>query len=503
MKKENFIIVGITMIIVTISVSLAYFAAKIIGTPKDIDLAMKDLYVEFTDNTAELNASGITPGWTYEKTFTIENKSESEYKYNIIIKDLVNTFVTNNLQYKITNTSSNGGYSMGDFENITKSETKIEEILAYNVSISSGVKQVYKLELRYLDSDEQNSDMGKKFSGKLFITEGTEEPVTLLSQMLADKTTRPGARTSFSSVLTTDNTKTLYTGTEDGTTVYYFAGNATDNWVKFGKNESNQDLYWRIIRTNSDGSIRLLYHGTSTTATDAVINTSTKFNETRNDPMYVGYMYGTSGSLVNNRTTINNSTIKTTLDNWYTSNLEAKGYTKYLSTTAVYCNDRSNPASGYNTGNTSFNYGAGTRLDTNETPTYDCTDTNDKFTVDTSTGNGKLTYPIALMTADEVSFAGGVYRTKAETWYYYNSAKGSSTGSTWWWLLSSYRWNGSYAYVFGVGGSSIPGRLDDRDVNYTNGVRPAISLKSCIKYSTGNGSASDPYTINLDPDISC
>lgn len=124
MKKENFIIVGITMIIVTISVSLAYFAAKIIGTPKDIDLAMKDLYVEFTDNTAELNASGITPGWTYEKTFTIENKSESEYKYNIIIKDLVNTFVTNNLQYKITNTSSNGGYSMSEFENITKSETK-------------------------------------------------------------------------------------------------------------------------------------------------------------------------------------------------------------------------------------------------------------------------------------------------------------------------------------------------------------------------------------------
>ena len=28
------------------------------------------------------------------------------------------------------------------------------------------------------------------------------------------------------------------------------------------KNASNQDLYWRIIRTNSDGSVRLLYHGT-------------------------------------------------------------------------------------------------------------------------------------------------------------------------------------------------------------------------------------------------
>ena len=83
MKKENFIIVGITLIIVTISVSLAYFAAKVVGTPKKINLSTKNLYVQFTDNTAELNTSGITPGWTYEKTFTIENKSESDYKYNI------------------------------------------------------------------------------------------------------------------------------------------------------------------------------------------------------------------------------------------------------------------------------------------------------------------------------------------------------------------------------------------------------------------------------------
>ena len=316
---------------------------------------------------------------------------------------------------------------------------------------------------------------------------------TLYAKLLADKTTRPD-RGSFSSVLTTDNTKTLYTGTENGTTVYYFAGNATDNWVKFGKNASNQDLYWRIIRTNSDGGVRLLYHGTSTTATDAVINTSTAFNTTYNNPMYVGYMYGTSGSLVNNRTNTNNSTIKGIIDTWYENNLKTN-YTKYLSTTAVYCNDRSNPAGGYNTGGTTFYYGGYTRLITNKTPTYDCTDTNDKFTVDTSTGNGKLTYPIALMTADEVSFAGGLWATNAQTWYYYNSAKGSSTGSTWWWLLSPGHWDGSYAGVFGVYGSSNPGYLSNAYVSSTRGVRPAVSLKSCVKTSGGDGSASAPYTI--------
>ena len=301
-----------------------------------------------------------------------------------------------------------------------------------------------------------------------------ESLATLYDKLLADKTTRPD-RGSFSSVLTTDNTNTLYTGTENGTTVYYFAGNATDNWVKFGKNASNQDLYWRIIRTNSDGGVRLLYHGTSTTATDAIINTSTAFNEKYNDSKYVGYMYDSNGT---------NSTIKNTIDTWYKNNLT--NYTKYLSTTAIYCNDR--------TGDGTY-FGAYTRLITNKTPTYDCTDTNDKFTVDTSTGNGKLTYPIALMTADEVSFAGGLYGTNAPTWYYYNSANGSSTGSTWWWLLSPFSWNGSYARVFIVCGSSYPGYLNYNSVNRTLGVRPAISLKSCIKYSTGDGSASAPYTI--------
>ena len=311
-----------------------------------------------------------------------------------------------------------------------------------------------------------------------------EEP-TLLSQILNDKTTRPGARTDFSKVLTADNTNTLYTSTEDSKTVYYFAGNATDNWVKFGKNASNQDLYWRIIRTNSDGSVRLLYHGTSTTATDAYIGTSA-FNSSFNNIAYVSYMYGNLGSVANARENTTDSTIKTIIDNWYKDNLNTN-YGKYLSTTAVYCNDRSTSDNAY--------FGAYTRLITNKTPSYDCAATEDKFTVDSTVGNGKLTYPIALMTADEVSFAGGLYGTNAPTWYYYNSANGSSTGSTFWWLLSPGVWSGSDAGVFYVYGSSSPGFLNNVNVFAGGGVRPVISLKSCIKYSTGNGSASDPYTI--------
>ena len=500
MQKKQLTLVIVSLLVVVLSVSLAYFTAQIIGKGKNVTINSADLKIIFTDSDGSISGTNIEPGkWNVTKTFTIENKSNETYKYNIVIQDLVNTFVTEGyLQYKIT--STNGGYNMTEFKDVPKSSVATDTILAYSVSIPVGVTQSYTVEFKYANDEsvDQSDDMGKTLSGKLFITEGTEKLVTLLSQLFADKTTRPGERTDFSTNLTNDNTNTLYTSTEDSKTVYYFAWNATDNWVKFGKNESNQDLYWRIIRTNSDESIRLLYHGTSVSATDAVINSSTGFGAHINDPMYVGYMYGTSGSLVNNRTNENSSAIKGVIDTWYASNLEAKGYTKYLSTTAVYCNDRSNPAGGYNTGKTRFNYGAYTRINTNKTPSYDCTASEDKFTVDTSTGNGKLTYPIALMTADEVAFAVGVQVfDNSPTWYYYNSAKGSSTGSSIWWLLSPAFWdsNSQWAIGFYVYGSSYPGRLNYYDVGNSYGVRPALSLKSCVKYSSGDGTADNPYTI--------
>ena len=460
----------------------------IISPASDINLVAYTLNGQATDKTyAELLKTNVVKNVTCKNgtTATWDNTDFSIKLKNIHTPDYCTIDFGNG--YSVSLTATNGTVSPS---NIT---VGYGGSASFTVTPNSG----YKLEL-------ETNTCGGTLSGNTYtvnnITSGKTCSITfksstptLYAKLLADKTMRPN-RGSFSSVLTTDNTKTLYTGTENGTTVYYFAGNATDNWVKFGKNASNKDLYWRIIRTNSDGGVRLLYHGTSTTATDAYIATNTAFNSLYKDPMYVGYMYGTSGSLVNNRTNTNNSTIKGVIDTWYKQNMTS--YTKYLSTTAVYCNDRSNPAGGYSTGDSTFYYGANTRLRSNKAPTYDCTDTNDKFTVDTSTGNGKLTYPIALMTADEVSFAGGVFQTNAETWYYKNSANGSSTGSTWWWLLSPGDWVDGSAGVFSVIGSSYPGYLNGDSLVYRSyGVRPAVSLKSCVKTSGGNGSAGTPYTI--------
>ena len=496
-RKKELIVILSSLLVIVLSVSVAYFTTKILGTGKDVSVTSADLKVTFTSGSGTINGSNIEPGWSSgENTFTVKNESNGTYNYNIIIKDLVNTFVTTGfLQYKIT--STDGGYNMTDFADVPKSSTASDTILAENISIEKGATHTYKIIINYNNSDEvdQSADMGKLLSGKIFINKASNP--TLASKLLEDNPII-STRSDFSTPFTTNTANTLYKATENGTDVYYFAGQDTtstpiNNWVKFGKNSSNQDLYWRIIRTNADGSIRLLYHGTSTTAKDAYIGESA-FNTTKNSPKYVGYMYGNSDTTPEEaRTNTNDSTIKTYIDNWYANNMTS--YTKYLSTTAVYCNDREIGEGTYSATRSNFYYAANTRLFTNKTPTYDCTNDNDKFTVDASTGNGKLTYPVSLMTADEIAYAGGVYDQEAPMWYYTNSSLESSTGETYWWSLSPYIWNGHSAFSWYVFGFDHPGYLDFNNVNYSSAVRPVVSLKACTLWFKGNGSASNAYEI--------
>ena len=81
---------------------------------------------------------------------------------------------------------------------------------------------------------------------------------------------------------------------------YYYRGNVTNNYVLFaGK-------YWRIIRYNGDGTVRVIYDGTVAHANgedseDRGIGTS-EFNDKRYDNAYVGYMYGNRDGIVEQST---------------------------------------------------------------------------------------------------------------------------------------------------------------------------------------------------------
>ena len=216
-------------------------------------------------------------------------------------------------------------------------------------------------------------------------------------------------RDDFNLTVESTTTGTIYYEDMSKGRTYYFAGNPTDNWVHFG------GFYWRIIRINEDGTVRIIYHGNiSDAAGDGTQIQIGTFNSTSNNNMYVGYMYQ------NNQVhgLISNGTIKGILDQWYLSNLAE--VTNKIDGNAGFCGDRmpyirsgSNGnyryTSGGGTGTIGTWYGAITRLFTHNAtsvnPTFECESDSDLYTTNgSSQGNGALTYPIGLINADELAY---------------------------------------------------------------------------------------------------
>ena len=184
-------------------------------------------------------------------------------------------------------------------------------------------------------------------------------------------------------------------------------------------------------------------------------------------------------------TNTNDSIIKTAIDTWYASNMTS--YTNKLEDTP-YCNDRTiyqlggwDPNGG---DTTKYLYlGAYGRTQSPYTPSLTC-NTNDAFTVSASNGNGKLTYPVGLLTADEIRLAGGKLAASNSTYYLYTNQ--------YWWSGSPRDLYYSVASEFFVNSS---GYLNSSNVNNASGVRPAVSLKPGTKFSSGDGSYTDPYVV--------
>ena len=262
-----------------------------------------------------------------------------------------------------------------------------------------------------------------------------------------------------------------------GQTTYYYTGKP-NNWVQFA------GFWWRIIRINGDGSIRMIYQGTSAneTGTGTQIQTSA-FNSSSNHNRYVGYMYGSSNSDYNStHTNTNPSTIKGILDTWYSKNLASNS--DKIDGNAGFCGDR-RVSSGTGGGTSSTDYQPYTRIE-NNSPSLSC-NKNDIYTTDEfEFGNGALTYPIGLISADEAMLAG------IPNWNSSNRNNYLYTGQHYWTMSPSY-FNGSSARVFNV---NSDGRLD-LDYWYVNdstGVRPVINLKADTPL-TGSGTTSDPFKV--------
>ena len=240
----------------------------------------------------------------------------------------------------------------------------------------------------------------------------------------------------------------------------------------------NDKKYYTCFSTSKTGTCQRLIHvqkyvNATQMNVKSVENSSTSYNQAHQN--------------------LNNSAMKTYLENWYTNNLSSVD--DKISKTAYFCNNRQVSTKGNNAykntgyGITPTMYGYTRFYDWNGNatgPTLSCPQANDKFTVSTSTGNGKLTKPIGLITADEVNMAGGKSDSRNMLYYLY-------TGTDYWTMSPSYFISGAYASELSV--TSSGGLNEWGNVVLGVGVRPVINLNTENLEFTGIGTMQDPYVI--------
>ena len=343
---------------------------------------------------------------------------------------------------------------------------------------------------------------------------------------------------------TTASDKGMYKAQDDLGTSYYFRGAVDNNWVKYGKytkdtyitvdsNYNNfllvdscnglniciklaskgDDMYWRIIRINGDNSIRMIYTGTSAPDSNTKvvmtesINSSgyiraisagmSEFNQNSNSAEYVGYMY----TIGEQHGTSQSSDIKTYLEDWY-ANYTDLNKTGTKITDQIYCNDRTASTSdvaysttnyttltSWNSTGTTYYYGANGRIVKDNNPMLTCAVDSDRFTVNkiNGKGNSALTYPIGLITIDELEMAGNSW-SESNTSYYLHTGE--------------YYWAGSPYVFFDAGRLDAngfvvydSGRLDYVPIDHGYRVRGVVSISSESKL-LGSGTYNDVYTVS-------
>ena len=310
-------------------------------------------------------------------------------------------------------------------------------------------------------------------------------------------------------------TNGLYSMEDEDGVSYYFRGNVDNNNVQFGEytsdyyvyeynyldfqtlescqeynsscSESNRvklasagdKMYWKIVRVNGDGSLRLIYNGTSVNPDNSDLTNSyvigyTPYNLESNDPKYTGYTYDNG----------TDSFIKKEVDTWYKNTLGSSSYdSKVLG--GRFCSDSSGYKKGTDYGFPSMNYNvfasydrlgqSATGYTKENSPTLKCPVTSESY-------GGSYRLKAGLITADELALAG-------EHFGLYNDGYLNS-GYIYYWSMTPSSYVNSW-FVW----SEYDGRLLADRVNIDAGVRPVINVTADNGFTSGDGTASSPYVI--------
>ena len=401
----------------------------------------------------------------------------------------------------------------------------------------------YQLSGEVVQATLEECRAGTKACGEYTLKNATQDYKTTTLYKITSFTNATKADTSSTLYMTTqsitakndftianvDGEGGLYKTIDDLGDSYYYRGDVTNNYVQFGKYaadykvytlsdadacwnsscvyttlemcqsladydydpsascveaqsvDAGKDMYWRIVRINGDGTIRLVYDGTEK-VTNGTSHSATIGNSTYNQEDYLNVNYG-------------DSDIKGVVDGWYNTHLKTN-YGSYIAD-GIFCNDKEVAKSYYYTEDgdetdaehayyTNVDYAPYTRLYEKKAPQLTCTRPEDRYTTSTNIGNGELTHPVGLLTADEVVLAGGLIWNSNENYYLVS-------GDYFWTSApcSSYEYVVVAAGVWYVNGDGYVGYDIVRSVT---GARPVINLRSDVLFE-GNGSFETPYVI--------
>ena len=461
------------------------------------------------DNEIETRANRVA--------FSITNDGTMKSYIDISIEEITMSDELSNLEFKwalyetdATYTSMGTKVSNGNFRNVDNNK----QLLYTNILIEKGTTKYYKFYIWISEAGKKQDELqNKSFSGKIVIKGNQEEGQKLLSTVIKNNNS-PIVTTTPDFTNPTTYEELIQGIDEDGET-YYFRGAVEDNYVKINglkwtsdakvytngvngttgimltnktleaaEKECNQyyedygyssteecildiqesghlsgeDMLFRIVRINGDGTIRLI--------TDGDVGES-KFNENTYEEKYVGYTYDNSEP---NKQDGASSTIKTYLDNWYNTNMTS--YDKYIANTR-FCNDTTVAS----TSGSKINYGSYNRVYTNKKPSFECENTDKTY-------GGEYDIKIGLITADEVQYAGGMVEDYSNYFYMAHKSYGFLVASPSYFFGNARVWNmGSY------------GNIISNTVAYKTGVRPTVNLRADTLYTTGNGTKDNPYVI--------
>ena len=332
-----------TFILVT-GLTYAFFSLTTSGNDiaETISVTATELKLNFKDGKY-IELKEAMPGDSITKTFSVENTGTETGYYKINWQEFNNKIDNDELQVEFTCKRYKGSTESGTCSNLTR-EAAYDRDLKSNIEIASGIRHEYTLKLTFMDTNQnQNDNQGKSFSGVLRV-EGDEagwendciNNNSLRCKILSDNTLTSDNDIDFTKISSPANGQGLYRDDKYGDSEnYYFRGGSfcayTDylsenttgakctaaggtwdgttykcnldlskttceskgfTWYELKNNVKFGDYYWKIIRIDDNGDVRLLYNGNSTTARgrNAQAGTSSYRFGRNGDNTYAGYM---------------------------------------------------------------------------------------------------------------------------------------------------------------------------------------------------------------------